>query len=130
MKTDKIGYLNSLSEHTVINCGNNHSFYQIKTLEDELSDFSETESWVHYNQCCKFAKVFQSQLKEQRKIDIQKEAFSLEGITAEVIDPKLNKPLKGKFRIIFALEFIPDEVQDSVSNSPLDEIRREIEQSS
>ena len=128
MKTQKIGYLTTLSEDTVVNCGNNHSFYKIKTLESELEDFSKSESWVQYNQLYKFASIFQSQLKEHKKIDIQKEVFSIEGIDAEIIDPKLNKPLKGKFRVTFALEFLPDEPQDLDSQSPLDEIRQEMEQ--
>lgn len=127
MKTDKIGYLNSLSEDTVIDCGNNHSFYKVKTLISEFVNFFKTVPWCNKDY---FYKAFQVSLKDHKSIDIKPEIFTEEGIIAEIIDPKLDKPLKGKFRIIFALEFIPDEVQDSVSDSPLDEIRREIEQSS
>ncbi|MBE9202566.1 hypothetical protein IQ218_02650 [Synechocystis salina LEGE 06099] len=131
MKIQKIGYLSYLSEDTVVNCGNNHSFYKIKTLETELGDFSETnEYWTHNNLYGKFAPILQSRLKEHKKIDIQKEVFSIEGIDAEIIDPKLNKPLKGKFRVAFALEFVPDEPQNLDSQSPLDEIRREIQENS
>jgi hypothetical protein len=129
MKSQKIGYLASLSEDTVVNCGNNHSFYKIKMLESALSDFSENkEAWLGSHSRCHFGSTFQSQFKENKKIDIQKEAFSLDGIEAEIIDPKLNKPLKGKFRITFGLEFVPDEPQDLESQSPLDEIRKQMEQ--
>lgn len=49
-------------------------------------------------------------MKDYKLIDIKLEIFIEEGIIVEIIDFKLDKLLKGKFRIIFVLEFILDEV--------------------
>ena len=51
-----------------------------------------------------------------------------EGVDSEVLKVAANGWKKGKFKINIALEFIPDEPETPEYESPLDEIRREMNQ--
>ncbi|MGK7932775.1 MAG: KGK domain-containing protein [Microcystaceae cyanobacterium] len=56
-------------------------------------------------------------------------SWSKDGVHCEVLKLGSQQWQKGKIRIKFEIEFIPDEPEISEPESPLDDIRREINQS-
>ena len=122
-------YLKSLTKEVVINCGSNYQLYKLSTLCDVLQSVFNLDKWWNFNGngTGGFANVANEHIQSQ-KMFVNLGIFE-DGIDCEILDTNFKEWKKGKFRAKLVLEFIPDEPEPSQYESPLDEIRREIEAS-
>lgn len=135
-------YLAVLNQNTVINCFENGSLYKLSTLIDKIFNVLNNCSWTYQeerhsygkpkSEYDSFTEILLLYLKKEKDVPINSKVFSEEGIEGEVLNTKSGEWMQGKVRakVIFELEFIPHENNFDIYESPLDEIRRELEQSS
>ncbi len=126
MKVESIGYLSSLSTSTVINCGKNFELYKLITLI-EVFESVFAGGWQNGQSSSAFEIVVDRHLSAQ-KVLIQPDIFK-DGINCEILDTNFKEWKKGKLRAKLILEFVPDPLEITEPESPLDEIRREIQAS-
>jgi hypothetical protein len=134
-------YLDSLNQNTVINCSRNGALYKLSTLINKIFNTFNSGKWVYSDDNLQsvyglkyddFFSVLLRSLDKEEEVSISHDIFSEKGIRSEILDTKSGDWVNGRVRakINFELEFIPDEtdLEVEVYESPLDEIRREIQQ--
>ena len=120
-------YLQSLTKDAVISCTQRLEIYKLVTVMDRLK-WMFGGGWKQENNRDISFEIIINQQLEKNELRIPSNIFS-DGSPCEILDPQSQGWKKGKLKAKLVLEFIPDEPEVKQYESPLDEIRREIEAS-
>jgi hypothetical protein len=100
--------------------------YKLGEVKDSINDFIESGEYnrMPYYLSEKF-RADKIQVSHQDSLNLL-----TDGIDSEILKIAANGWKKGKFKINVVVEFIPEEPEILEYQSPLDEIRREMQQNS
>ena len=117
-------YFKSLRDDDVISLFG--KLYKLGEVKDSINDFIESGEYnrMPYYLSEKF-RADKIQVSHQDSLNLL-----TDGIDSEILKIAANGWKKGKFKINVVVEFIPEEPEILEYQSPLDEIRREMQQNS
>ena len=117
-------YFKNLRDDDVISLS--EKLYKLGEVKDSINDFIESGE---YNQM----PYYLSEKFQRDKIEVShQDSLNLlaDGVDSEILKIAADGWKKGKLKIRVIVEFIPDEPEILEYQSPLDEIRREMQQNS
>lgn len=117
-------YIKNLRDDDVISLSG--KLYKLGEVKDSINDFIESGEYnrMPYYLSEKF-KRDEIQVSHQDSLNLL-----ADGVDSEILRIAANGWKKGRFKINVVVEFIPDESEIPEYQSPLDEIRREMQQNS
>jgi hypothetical protein len=117
-------YVKNLRDDDVISLSG--KLYKLGEVKDSINDFIESKEYdrMPYYLSEKF-RGDKIQVSHQDSLNLL-----ADGVDSEILRIAANGWKKGKFKIKVVVEFIPDESEIPEYQSPLDEIRREMQQNS
>jgi histidyl-tRNA synthetase len=119
-------YLNGCCDNDVISLSS--KVYKVETFKEAINDFLEAQ------ETDSASKNLSIKLNERGILTNRNEIFALinKGTESEILKAATNSNgwQKGRLKLKVVIEFIPDEPEIPEYQSPLDEIRREMQQNS
>ncbi|MEB3249268.1 MAG: KGK domain-containing protein [Merismopediaceae bacterium] len=115
-------YLQSCRDDDVITLSN--KLYKLGDVKENLNDFFESDQYNHAPDNLRdHFRAGSIEINTNTAVKLL-----TEGIECEILKIASEGWKKGKLKIKISLEFIPDPADPSEYQSPLDEIRREIQE--